>query len=137
MLVLLGTLFLKRFKNAMKMADIQTEIFTQLMATFTPDTTKKWEEMVVEWNVNPKNAPNPYREPCSGNYLVYSCSFFKILISIAGTTLQDVRLVLAKEEAAQAALGQIHQHKTSLSSFLMTDFELEDRQCVKFNDFVS
>jgi hypothetical protein len=58
--------------------------------------------------------------------------FIYILISITGTTLQDVRLVLAKEEAALAALGKISQHKTSLSSFLMTGFELEDRQCVAF-----
>ena len=45
--------------------------------------------------------------------------------------MQDVRLVLAKEEAAQAALGKLGRHKTSPSSFLMTGFELEDRQCVE------
>ena len=50
---------------------------------------------------------------------------------MAATTLQDVRLLLAKEEAAQAALGTLPQHKTSLSSFLMTGFELEDRQYVE------
>jgi hypothetical protein len=64
-----------------------------------------------------------------------NCTFYFILIFFPGTTLQDVRLVLAKEEVTQAALGQIRQHKTSLSSFLMTGFELEDRQCVEFQSF--
>ena len=62
-----GTLFLKRFKNAVKMTDIQTDVFNQLLATFTPETITKWEGMVVAWNKNPKGAPNPFREPASGN----------------------------------------------------------------------
>lgn len=48
------------------------------------------------------------------------------------TTLQDVRLALAKEEAAQAALGILPRHKISLSAFLISGFELEDSQYVKF-----
>jgi hypothetical protein len=44
------------------------------------------------------------------------------------TTLQDVRLELAKEEAAQAALGKIPPHQISMSAFLLTGFELEDSQ---------
>jgi hypothetical protein len=62
----------------------------------------------------------------------YSIVLFFFLILILATTLQDVRLVLAKEEAAQAALGRLPRHKTSMSSFLMTGFELEDSQCVEF-----
>jgi hypothetical protein len=42
------------------MSKIQTDIFNQFTATFTPDTITKWEAMVVAWNTNPKNAPNPY-----------------------------------------------------------------------------
>ena len=47
---------------------------------------------------------------------------------IEGTTLQDVHLLLAKEEAEQVALGQLPQHKISLSTFLLIGFDLEDSQ---------
>lgn len=43
----------------------QMDIFNKLSATFSPDTVKKWEEMVAAWNINCK-APNPYEEPKSG-----------------------------------------------------------------------
>ena len=46
------------------------------------------------------------------------------------TTMQDVCLWLAKKEAAQAALGELPQHKTSLLTFLMIGFELEDSQYI-------
>ena len=47
---------------------------------------------------------------------------------LPGTTLQDVRLELAKEEAAKAALGNLPRHKVSSVAFLMTGFELEESQ---------
>jgi hypothetical protein len=61
----IGTLFLKRFLEAFEMSKKQTEIFVQLSAAFSPETVKKWEDMVTAWNVNPK-MPNPYQEPKSG-----------------------------------------------------------------------
>ena len=67
LLFVLGILFLKRFKNATKMSEKQTDIFNQLSSTFTTETITKWEAMVDAWNKNPKTAPNPYREPASGN----------------------------------------------------------------------
>jgi hypothetical protein len=48
------------------------------------------------------------------------------------TTLQDVRLELAREEAGEVALGVLPRHKTSLTSFLMIGFELEDSQYVPY-----
>lgn len=45
-------------------------------------------------------------------------------------TLQDVRLELAREEAARASLGVLPRHKISMATFLMTGFELEDSQYV-------
>ena len=48
------------------------------------------------------------------------------------TTLQDVRLQVANEEAAQAALGNLPRHDVSLGAFLMARFELEDSQYVFF-----
>lgn len=55
--------------------------------------------------------------------------FLKAKIIVA-TTLQDVRLALVKEEAAQVALGNLPQHKMSLLAFLIAGFELEDSQYV-------
>ena len=46
--------------------------------------------------------------------------------------LQDVRLALAREEAAQVALGKLPRHKISLSGFLLSGFELQDSQFVDF-----
>ena len=66
-----GILFLKRFKNATKMSEIQADIFKQLSATFTQETIGRWEAMVMAWNKDPKNAPNPYREPTSSNYFIF------------------------------------------------------------------
>ena len=48
--------------------------------------------------------------------------------SILATTLQDIRLELAKEEAAEMAAGVVPQHKMSLTGFLTMGLSLEDRQ---------
>lgn len=52
------------------------------------------------------------------------------------TTMQDVRLRLAKEEATQAALGDLPRHNTSVLTFLMIGFELEDSQYVCHYKFI-
>jgi hypothetical protein len=56
------------------MSAVQTDIFNQFSATFTPETVTKWEAMVAAWNKNPR-APNPYKEPPSGKYLFRWCGF--------------------------------------------------------------
>lgn len=48
------------------------------------------------------------------------------------TTLQEIRLELAKEDANEAAQGIYPPHKTSLTSFLTKGFDLEDQQYVLF-----
>ena len=58
------------------------------------------------------------------------------LKSLEATTLQDVQLALAKEEAAQVALGNLPWHKMSLSVFLIAGFELEDTQYVTYYKIV-
>ena len=65
---ILGSLFLKRFKEAVKMSIHQAEVFDRFSATFSPAAIKKWEAMVTAWNTN-ANAPNPYQEPQSGQLL--------------------------------------------------------------------
>ena len=49
---------------------------------------------------------------------------------VIATTLQDVRLELAKEDTRLVAQGEIYTHKTSLTSFLMTGLDLEEHQYV-------
>ena len=106
----------------------QTEVFNQLSATFSTETIKKWESMITTWEANPK-ARNPYVETGCGKCL--TSLFFSLEANIIiATTLQDVWLALAKEEAAQVALGNLPRHKMSLSAFLIAGFELEDSQYV-------
>ena len=50
--------------------------------------------------------------------------------SSSGSTLQDVRLELAREEASNVSLGREPRHKISMATFLMTGFDLEDNQYV-------
>jgi hypothetical protein len=52
---------------------------------------------------------------------------------LIGITLQDVRLELAREEAARAGLGTLPRHKISMATFLLTGFELEDSQYVDYS----
>jgi hypothetical protein len=42
--------------------------------------------------------------------------------------MTDVKLELAKEEAAEAARGVIRSHETSVSIFLTVGLELEEQQ---------
>lgn len=46
------------------------------------------------------------------------------------TTLQDVRLELAKDDAASSAQGVISPHRIMLTTFLMTGLNLEEQQYV-------
>jgi hypothetical protein len=53
-----------------------------------------------------------------------------MLIFILVTTLQDVRLELAKEETANAARGVLPKHKTTLTGFFFAAFDIEEQQWV-------
>jgi hypothetical protein len=52
------------------------------------------------------------------------------MVTVLATTLQDVRLELAKEDTRLVAQGDVAAHETSLTSFLMTGLELEEHQYV-------
>ena len=99
----------------------QTEVFNQFSATFTPATIKKWESKITAWEGNPK-APNPYEEPESGKKFFGTICLFLSLIIFIVTTLQDVRLLVAKEEAAQVGLGKLPWHKMSFIREKPLDF---------------
>ena len=112
----------------------QKDVFNQLSATFPSTTVKRWELKITTWEANPK-AQTPYAEPEGGKS--FCCDFFMLSLRFfEATTLQDVRLALAKEEAAQVALGNLPGHKMSLSAFLIVGFELEDTQYVAYYKIV-
>ncbi|KAH7917878.1 hypothetical protein BV22DRAFT_1025551, partial [Leucogyrophana mollusca] len=98
-----------QLKQALEMEAKHQDLFEKLTSTFAPALVAKWEESVTRWEADPK-APNPYEEPLSG------------------TTLVDVRLELANEEAAEAARGVITPHETTSSSWLIAGLDLEDQQ---------
>jgi len=103
-------------------------IADQLSETFSKETVKKWERMVKCWNKD-KSAPNPYAEPqCST--LQHPLTLECMLKMYLATTLQDVRLQFAKEEAVQAARGVLPKHKTTLTGFFFAAFEIEEQQYV-------
>lgn len=58
----LGTVFLKRFKDAVLMRDKQKSTFEQFSSTFSVETVGKWEEMISEWRKD-KSKLNPFKEP--------------------------------------------------------------------------
>jgi len=66
-LVIPGTLFAKRFKEAVLMSEKQKEIFDKFSSMFPPETVVKWEQMVVRWEADLK-ALNPYNEPEASKY---------------------------------------------------------------------
>lgn len=102
--------------------------YEQLMSTFPADLIKKWENKVEKWENDPR-APNPYTEPAIGNeisLILRHTSDGNVL----GLSLQDVRLELSKEEAAEASSGNRQTHKVSMTGFLTMGLELEDKQYV-------
>ncbi|KAH7904426.1 hypothetical protein BJ138DRAFT_1106840 [Hygrophoropsis aurantiaca] len=107
-----GTSLYVQLKQALQMEAKHQDLFEKLSATFPPALVTKWEESVTTWEANPK-APNPYEEP------------------VSGTTLVDVRLELANEEATQAAMGVLTPHETTSSSWLIAGLDLEDQQQAK------
>ncbi|KAI0702101.1 hypothetical protein C8Q76DRAFT_802395 [Earliella scabrosa] len=107
----LAQYLLKCLKEARAMATKQHEIFNEHTQNFAGDVVKKWEQMIKTWEADPSN-PDPYEEPQ------------------ATVTLNKVRLDLAREEAADAARGEISPHEVSQSVFLQVGLELEEQQLV-------
>jgi len=121
-----GTFFLKRFQTAFVMSKRHQAIADELSKTFSAETIKKWEEMVKTWDKD-KSAPNPYAEPQCSKLLCLLRGLLYLIKSLA-TTLQDVRLELAKEEAVNAARGVLPKHKITLTGFFFAAFDIEEQQ---------
>ncbi|KIL68676.1 hypothetical protein M378DRAFT_184632 [Amanita muscaria Koide BX008] len=103
-------LFLKRLKEAYVMQNKHRDIFNKFSATFSSSTIEKWEKMLFDWTADPSK-PNPFEEP------------------VSATSLQDVRLELTKEDAAEARANETPRSiKATLTSFFMTGLDLEEQQ---------
>lgn len=74
-----GTLFLKRFKDAVAMRKKHAEAFEQFSSTFAQDTRTRWARMVDEW-IADRTKPNPYQEPARR---AFSC----LAVYISNSTL--------------------------------------------------
>ncbi|RXW12428.1 hypothetical protein EST38_g13424 [Candolleomyces aberdarensis] len=109
-LVGLRSLLPKKLREAAEMRKQHQEAFTKLSATFSDEMKAKWTDMVSKWEKDPTKNPNPYDD-----------------IKLE-TTMQDVRLQMAKEDAEEAARGVISAHQISISNCLMTGLELEEQQ---------
>jgi len=53
----------------------------------------------------------------------------------SATTLQDVRLELAKDDAASSAQGVVAPHRITLTTFLTTELELKEQQYIIHHSF--
>ncbi|KIL55518.1 hypothetical protein M378DRAFT_188665 [Amanita muscaria Koide BX008] len=110
-----GPLFLKRFRDACVMRKKHAEAFEAFSSTFKTKTIAAWTKMVEEW-ISDRTKPNPYEEP------------------VNTTTLQDVHLELAKENAEAMRNGALASHEVSLPEFLIKGLELEEQQRTLRND---
>jgi hypothetical protein len=104
-------------------------IFEQFSATFPVQTVRRWEQMVSEWKVD-KSSCNPYKEPASCKYCRPVVPFYAANDAPSATTVQDVRLELAKEDAANSARGVVSPHEVTLTAFLTMGLDLEEQQYV-------
>jgi hypothetical protein len=57
------------------MSQKQQKKHKEFTATFSSDTTRKWQMMVMNWNTN-KKAPNPYIEPDMGKSFLYIIYYY-------------------------------------------------------------
>ncbi|KAI0037791.1 hypothetical protein FA95DRAFT_1585548 [Auriscalpium vulgare] len=110
-LINIGNLMKAALKRAVRFRAQQRVAFDDFDKAIPEDTRKMWEAMVQAFNKDRKKA-NPYSEP------------------VQTTTLADVRIQLADEEALDAVRGQLSLHETTASVFLSVGMELEDQQRV-------
>ena len=93
------------------MSQKQQKNHVEFTATFLSGITWKWQQMVKDWNANPK-ASNPYIKPVVGKYCSLSIHFMAIFsCSFSGTSITSLRLVITKEEAALTETGIDQPHE--------------------------
>ncbi|KAG1778659.1 hypothetical protein EV702DRAFT_1219217 [Suillus placidus] len=105
-MVKFGSNLLAKFKEAVTMHHTHQQFLESYTMTFPPATIRTWSKAVEDWEAD-MSKPNPYRE----------C-----------TTLADIRLQLANEDAVAVRQGDISMHEVTPSTFLINGLELEEQQ---------
>ena len=118
---------MSQFENAIDMHKKHREAFNQFSDTFSEATVKEFERQVTAWQKD-QTKPNPYEEPVAGKSLLLYVIGVRHIFRYLGTTLSQVKLELAQEEAADAARGIVHAHDVSVGTFLSTAFDIEEQQ---------
>ncbi|KAI0259635.1 hypothetical protein BC834DRAFT_905195 [Gloeopeniophorella convolvens] len=103
----IGVSLHKNLLEAILFRDKNVKILDQLTQVFEPEVTEEWRRDVEAWE-NDSLYPNPYKE------------------TFVETSLDDVRLGLAKQEAEEASRGIFSLHQTTVSMLLDVGFDLED-----------
>ncbi|THH18836.1 hypothetical protein EUX98_g8889 [Antrodiella citrinella] len=105
-----GFLMTKSFVDAYEMKIKHASRFEEFNATFPTQTVNKWKRHLLRWKANPNIKPDPFEE------------------LETQTTLKEIQLKLAKEDADDTARGAVVQHEVSPSVFLHLGLEIEDQQ---------
>ncbi|TDL19767.1 hypothetical protein BD410DRAFT_751691, partial [Rickenella mellea] len=108
----LGKYLRSLLEEAVPMKAKHHGILAEIRLSLEGNLVDTWERMIVEWDNDRENKPDPYAEEEK------TCS------------MSDVRLEILKEEAADAVAGNITPHEMTASVFLTTGFDLEDQQRV-------
>ncbi|KAJ7045335.1 hypothetical protein C8F04DRAFT_940271, partial [Mycena alexandri] len=109
-LITIGALLRRRYDNAVRERDAQTEAFEAFTAE-QADRVEGWRRMVENWESDPEKYKdeNPYK------------------VTARGKTEADVRYEFQQEEAANAK-KMLPLHDVSPSGFVYAGLELEDQQ---------
>ncbi|KLO04642.1 hypothetical protein SCHPADRAFT_840402, partial [Schizopora paradoxa] len=107
--ILFGPHFKKNLEHAISMHEKHHDLFIEFSSTFPKKVVEEWSAMVDTW-VADQTKPDPYAEP------------------VVETTMNDIRLQLAKEDDADKARSRTVPHELSPSAFLFNGLQLEEQQ---------
>ncbi|TDL13469.1 hypothetical protein BD410DRAFT_846920 [Rickenella mellea] len=105
----LGPSLCAKLRDAISNQAKHRVLFQEFRSTFSEDLIQQWDGMIAAWNLD-NTKPDPYSE--TENV----------------TTLADVRLELAKEDAVRLEDGQLARHNVTPSAFLYMGLDLEEQQ---------
>ncbi|KAF4582629.1 hypothetical protein EYR40_002552 [Pleurotus pulmonarius] len=110
-LLLSETALLERYRQATLLSGKHTALHIKYSENFPPAVREEWEEWVRAWEDDRASRPNPYSE------------------TVVRSTMAEVRLELAQEEACDGAFGEEDNDETmGVNSFLYRGLELEEQQ---------
>jgi len=118
------------------MQERHRQLFFQFSDTFSSETRDSWQESINAWKSDHAQ-PNPYMDPGPSKSTIFARTVESDLIAHVESTMQEVRLELAKDDATSAAQGGIFIHKSSLTGFITRGIELEEQQYVCRNLYLA